>query len=70
MIVKVQMPLMSNKVEAQAFVYDEKREFETFIPITKTILKYMDGEPKKYFEAHIKNGDELVFDKEIPWQDW
>ena len=70
MIVKVQLPLSSNQKDPPAFIYDEKKEVEMFVPITKELLEHMDGEPKKYFKAHILKDGTLMLDEEAEEQSW
>lgn len=68
MIVKVQMPL-GGSATSEALVYDEKRSFLLFVPITDSLKDMMDDEVKKFFHAK-KVGKELKLIKEAPWQEW
>lgn len=69
MIIKIQLPLSSNTDEPEALVYDEKHEIDTFMPISKELLKRMGGNIKKFFYAHLED-EEVIIDKDAPWQEW
>lgn len=69
-IVKVQVPLFSNASDGgQALVYPEDRSWQTFFPVTETLLKNLKGEPKGYFHATVSKG-EVSINSAAPWQEW
>ncbi len=73
MIVKVQLPLMSNSKEAMALVYDEGKKFQCFVAVTQDIIDVMGGNPKAFFHAHTEGEGKdkiVILDKIAPWQKW
>lgn len=68
-IVKVQTSLFTNNSKPMVLVYDEKQEifYQGILP--RDIKKKMNGEPKMFFYAHIKN-KRIILDDVAPWQDW
>jgi hypothetical protein len=69
MIVKIQLPIEANVEDPEALVYDEKHEVDTFMPITKELLRRMGGNIKKFFYAHLED-EEIIIDQDAPFQDW
>jgi len=59
MIVKVQLPLMSNDTEPRALIYNEDRSFETFYS-TKGLSKLMKGQPKAFFQVNVTETKDTV----------
>ena len=55
LIVKVQMPLMTNGVKPMAFIYNEDKSFKVMIPVNYNLRAKMGGKTKKYFYAEIQN---------------
>ena len=68
-IVKVQLPLMTTSKQAICLVYDEEKTFIDELPEPKGLRKWMRGEHKKFFYAHIQDRM-IVLDKSAPWQSW
>lgn len=70
-IVKVQMSLFSSTGEANVLIYNKEREDRYEGPPTKSMIKKMGKEYKKYFWAAISEiSREVRLLKEAPWQDW
>lgn len=74
MIVKVQLPVVTNEEWPLALVYDKQRKIQEQIPVTPSLLDMMCGTDgavrlKAFFEAVLLNGA-LVLGKEAPWQMW
>lgn len=67
-IVKVQVPLMTTG-EPEALIYDRKRTFTLFSPVTKTIRDAMNGSPKCYFEATY-DGTTIDLKRVVDDQPW
>ena len=54
MIVKIQLPLAGPaKDQGHALVYDESREFQTFLRVTEELLDVMDGDTRAFFEVDV-----------------
>lgn len=74
-IVKVQLPLMTNG-PAEAFVYNEERDVEFFMPIDESLEKVMDGSPKKFFEVsfipdpEVEGAEKMEIHKEVNDPGW
>ena len=69
MIVKVQIPQATNDHDAGALIYNKDHTVCATVPITDEMLVAMEGEPKKFFHAHIEE-ENIALDKEAKWQDW
>lgn len=67
MIVKVQLPL--NHDEPQALIYNKDKSVFTQVLVGKEVVDAMDGKPKAFFHAHVKDKN-IVLDKPAPWQSW
>lgn len=70
MIVKVQVPLMSNIAKPMALVYDEEQKFRCFVDVSAELLKTMDGRPKAYFIASIDDDGMLILGDEVEARPW
>lgn len=68
-IYKVQVPLMSNDPNRPAMCYNKKRNHQVLIPVEKPLLELLDGEPKIYVYAHIKDGN-FNINRVAPPQSW
>lgn len=68
-IVKVQVPLSTNRPDPQALVYNEDRSALFEVPASDALLKRMAGSAKQFFFAE-KKGEELHLGKKAPWQPW
>ncbi len=71
MIVKIQLPLMSNEGYDHAMIYDKER---TFIRIVEgkdfpAVKKMMGDDVKKFFHAKVE-GKTLKLTEEAEWQEW
>ncbi len=73
MIVKVQLALLTREKNPPVLVYNKSRNFMQEIFLKKTELKaltrIMQGEPKEFFYAFIKD-KYLILDGFAPWQNW
>lgn len=72
MIVKVQLPLMSNETDPRALIYNEDRSFETFYP-TKGLSRITNGLPKAFLEVEVaetKDTVQIKFGKLLEDQGW
>lgn len=68
MIVKVQLSQHSS-VGSRVLIYDKRRTVQYEGPATPDVVELMDGAPKKFFHAELKDG--LVhLDAEATWQNW
>lgn len=68
-IVKLQIPLNTGATEA--VIYDEKKQFMMFVPLTKEIMEVMQDTVKKYFKVHIDLKEKnIVFDNEVEAPGW
>lgn len=67
MIVKVQRPLAGEVGEA--LVYDERRDFNAFVPMTTELRRLFGGRLKFYCEAELV-GRDLVVGRVVPDCDW
>jgi hypothetical protein len=71
MIVKVQLPLMTDEEVPQALIYNEDRSVQFQVPVTDHILKGMDGRFKRYFEAaRDEQYVNIMFHRPVEDQDW
>lgn len=71
MIVKVQIPVVTNDPNAMALVYNEDRSFDVFMPITKDLKKAMGDNKKQYFHAEYdKKNNNTILKGKAPWQSW
>lgn len=72
MIVKVQLPIAGDVGEA--LVYNEDRSVWFLGPVTDVLVNAMEGEHKRFFDAHFepdgKGGVVFHIDDDAPWQDW
>jgi len=68
-IVKVQIALAWSHGKQPALVYNEDRSVMGEMPVSRAVLKAMDGAPKAFFYAKLR-GTELELLDEAPWQDW
>lgn len=70
-IYKVQVPLMSSEDSPPALVYDKKRKKSIFMPVTKDLVKFMNGEPKKFVYGFVnRTTNNFQIEGEAPWQSW
>lgn len=70
-IFKVQVPLMTTDPEPCAYLYNESRSIYFYTPVTKYILRLMNGEFKKFFELeYSKRTKQITFIKEIKDPRW
>lgn len=68
-VVKIQVPLASNEVTPMALVYNQKRDFETFLGLSDDLLEVIGDRPKAYFKARFDdNNIELI--EEVPNPGW
>lgn len=72
MIVKVQLPLMSNETNPPCLVYDKYRKHQQFIECNDQIIAGVGTNCKAYFNAEIDAAGKLVIDwsERLPIQDW
>ena len=73
-IVKVQLPIVTNDPSAGALVYNEDRSIMADIPIRskaerKELLKQLNDDFKGYFYAR-HDGKGLILTGKAPWQNW
>jgi hypothetical protein len=72
-IVKVQVPLVSNVKHPLALVYSQDRHILKQLVCSAEILEIMKGRPKIFCYAEKekgKDGNVLVLTGEAPWQTW
>ena len=70
MIVKIQLPVLSTDVQpADAFVYNEDRSVEFFLPVTGKLVDAMDGELRAFFEIYLE-GDQCDILAKVEEQGW
>jgi hypothetical protein len=68
-IVKVQMPLMTNESIPQALIYSENHE----IYVTTDAVDFrevMGDRPKAFFQAKVLEDGTLEIGDEAEWQEW
>ena len=68
-IFKIQVSLMTNHDTPRALVYNKKRDIMGEFQADKDLVKFMNGEPKKFAFAKVAN-KKLQIDSEADWQDW
>lgn len=68
-IVKVQLPLYSNRPNPKALVYNEDRSVMLEVVITHQVGLVMGSLYKRFMWAHM-DGSNLWIGDEAPWQEW
>jgi len=68
-IVKIQRPLESTMDPAPALVYDEKRDYETYVNFSPELQRAMGSKLKVYCEVEITSAGVRII-REVPAQDW
>lgn len=68
-IVKVQLPVVTSDPQPKCLVYDQSRRIEREFPATRALRKTMGGSLKRYFYAHLMDG-ELPLEGRAPEQTW
>lgn len=53
MIVKIQLPLVTNEPEPVALVYNKDRSFTTQIPIGEEAKKVFGDDPKQFWKVNL-----------------
>jgi hypothetical protein len=69
MIVKVQLPLITNEEVPLAFIYDETRNFQALVPVTSELLRIMEGSSKRFFKATLVQRN-IELGKEVEDPGW
>ena len=69
MIVKLQVPIVSNAAVKRALIYNQEHLFEHLMVITEDMLYWLDGRYKAFFEVDIIKG-ELKIRKEVDDPGW
>ena len=69
MIVKIQIPLFSNKNNPPALVYNKDRSLYEYIEVTEELKKRMNGNAKAYFSVR-GNGKPLEIVGRVEDQSW
>lgn len=71
-IVKVQVPLASDEVDAPAMIYAKGRKNQRFVPITPELEKAMGGQFKRFFNSIVfSNGDlEVLWNQPVADPGW
>lgn len=73
MIVKVQLPLVTNDPDPCALIYNASRSVEYMAPLSepfgKDLIRIMRGRPKAFFHAKLV-GTILHIGDEAPWRRW
>lgn len=70
-VVKVQVPLLSNEESPSALVYDKSRKNTVFCDVSPELLEIMGGQPEKYFMAQVRRDSiHILFDKEVANPGW
>ena len=73
MIIKVQIPIMTNEPEPLALAYNQDRSVFVMIPqedLPPAVLQIAGRTGKGYFHAEISDDHKLMIGKEAPWQEW
>jgi len=65
-IVKVQIPIITSETIKLALIYNESRSIQFQIPVTKKLIKKMQGEFKQFFFIDTENN----ITGKAPWQSW
>ncbi len=73
-IVKVQLPIVSNDPDVGVLVYNKSRSVMQELPLRskkemKQLVKLIGDEMKGYFYAEVE-GTGLILKGEAPWQSW
>ena len=69
-IFKIQVPQFSSDGDAQAYIYNKDKSQKVFIPVTKGLLEFMDGEPKVYVYGYLGTDKLLHISEEVEEQVW
>jgi len=71
MIVKVQMPVITNEVPPKCLIYDKNRTFEELVIISDELIDAMGERKKAFFYAEIDEEDGTIsLQAEAEWQNW
>lgn len=69
LIVKVQVPLVTNLEKPTVFVYSEDWSIEFYHVLTPELIQMMAGQPKAFFYARVTDS-KFEFHGAAPWQEW
>ena len=69
MIVKVQRSLFSSGGQETVFIYDQSRSINVVLPMSKKLLRKLDGSYKRYFHADLRHG-RLELGRPAAEQNW
>ena len=69
MIVKVQVPLLTNEKIPKALIYNADRSFEMQVPAAD-VLEAMGTKKKAFFNAAVIEDGTLEIHDEVEWQTW
>jgi hypothetical protein len=70
MIVKIQIPLITNGQDPQALIYNQYRDIRVEVPVGQVLPLFDKGEFKIYHHATLDNLNWLVIGNRAPDQSW
>jgi hypothetical protein len=70
MIVKVQLSLNTSEATRQVLIYNKSRSILFEGLADSEVINAMNGEPKRFFQAHLDFNERVVLDDVVDDRDW
>jgi hypothetical protein len=76
MVVKVQIPIVTNEAVPQVLIYNRARTIEQFFPLTANLRKTLGNELKSFWRARLipdpaVPGEKMLsLEKQATWRNW